>query len=104
MLKSRANEGEAINGRGRAQLQARLCAIEFAICELAAMCYQMGGWTNAQVKERHDHWAALALSSFQLEGLDPAETALASGEVEDALVGLSGMIRSHLGTLLQRND
>jgi hypothetical protein len=90
-------------GEEALKLQARLGAIEFAICELTSMCYHLGGWTNAQVKARHDHWIALAQKSFAREGLDPAQTALLSGELEDALAALSGMIRAHLGTLLQRN-
>ncbi len=83
------------------KLHARLGAIEFAICEIAAMSYQVGGWTDAQVKERHDHWLGLARTT-PMEGLDPADAALLSGEVEDALSALSAQIRTHLGTLLQK--
>jgi hypothetical protein len=38
------------------------------------MSYQIGGWTDAQVKERHDHWKNLA-SSTPIDGLDAAEAA-----------------------------
>jgi hypothetical protein len=86
------------------KVHARLCAIEFKICEVAAMCYQAGGWTDTQVKERHDQWLALARSTFPFEDhLDPAQAALLSGEFEDALSDLSSLIRLHLGTLLQKN-
>jgi hypothetical protein len=83
------------------RLEARLGAIEFAICEIAAMSYQIGGWTDAQVKERHDHWKNLA-SSTPIDGLDAAEAAYICGEIEDALSALSALIRTHMATLLQK--
>ena len=84
------------------KLQARLGAIEFAICEIAAMSYRLAGWTDAQVKDRHDDWVHLARSTPTPEGLDAPEAALISGEIEDALSRLSARIRTHLGTLLQQ--
>jgi hypothetical protein len=79
-----------------------LGAIEFAICELSAMCYMMGHWTDAQINERHDHWRELARSS-PIEGLTPAEAALVSGELEDALSALSALIKLHMEKYLRQN-
>jgi hypothetical protein len=84
------------------KLEARLGAIEVAICDLAAICYITGRWTDADIKQRHDLWSELARLS-PIEGLNPAEAALVSGELEDALSALSAMIRSHMAKYLRQN-
>jgi hypothetical protein len=84
------------------KLEARLGAIEVAICDLAAICYITGRWTDAHIKQRHDLWSELARLS-PVEGLNPAEAALVSGELEDALSVLSAMIRSHMAEYLRQN-
>ena len=82
--------------------QARLAAIEFAICDLSAMCYKLAGWTDGQVKERHDHWLELA-RNVNFDDATAAEAGLISGELEDALSDLSKLIRTHLGAFLKRS-
>ena len=86
----------------RIKLEARLGAIEFAICDIAAMGYMMGGWTAKQINERHEHWNDLVRSAL-IEGMPPAEAGLISGELEDALAALSAMIRSHMAEYLRQN-
>jgi hypothetical protein len=58
--------------KDRIKLEARLGAIEFAICDIAAIGYMMGGWTAKQINERYEHWNDLVRSA-PIEGMPPAE-------------------------------
>jgi hypothetical protein len=74
--------------------QARLGAIEFALCELFAMIYQGGNATSGYVHGRHDHWIDIARSQG-VAGVDHAQSDLLSGELENALRDLSRLIETH---------
>jgi hypothetical protein len=72
------------------KLEARLCAIEFAICELFSVFYL--GVPARQIHKRHD----ALLKQFQrhaVSGVDPVVSDLLSAEAENAfrsiLVGCS---------------
>lgn len=75
------------------RLQARLVAIEFAICELFSASYVAA--TPADVHKRHDQWIEF-VRKRPVQGYDPAMSDLLAGEVENALRELLEMIESHV--------
>jgi hypothetical protein len=83
-----------VDGEEAIQLQARLGAIEFAICELFSMVYELGKATPKYVHDRHDNWIKL-VSERGVEGVTPVESDLLSGELETALRDLAKMIETH---------
>ena len=81
------NEEEAL------KLSARLSAIEYALCELFSVVYQ--NLPAHMVHARHDHWVELAREQA-VSGLDPVQSDLLAGELENALHDLSRLIESHV--------
>jgi hypothetical protein len=90
----RAVAGEnPMNEEYAIELNARLSAIEFAICEIFSVVYLKV--PARQIHARHDHWLELARQQG-VPGLDPAQSDLLSGELENALHDLSRLIETHV--------
>jgi hypothetical protein len=64
------------------KLEARLCAIEFAICELFSAFYSK--LPAREIHKRHDQLLA-AMRKRGVRGVDPAVSDLLSAEAETAL-------------------
>jgi hypothetical protein len=75
------------------KLEARLSAIEFAICELFSAFYQ--NVPAKQIHERHDALLRM-LQKRGVAGADPAVSDLLSAEAENALRELIGLIELHV--------
>ena len=74
------------------KLEARLCAIEFLICDLFSAAYR--GMKASDVHRRHDQLTEY-FRKQAVPGCDPAMSDLLAGEVETALRGLLAEIESH---------
>ena len=74
------------------KLEARLCAIEFAICDLFSV-FNLN-MSAKQIHQRHDQ----LLKRFQergVTGVDPVMSDLIAGDAENALRELLGLIELH---------
>jgi hypothetical protein len=83
-----------MNEEATLKLEARLGAIEFALCEIFSVIY--GKLPAPQIHARHDQWIELLRAQGGLKDLHPVESDMLSGELENALRDLSAMIESHV--------
>jgi hypothetical protein len=75
------------------KLEARLIAMEYAICDLFSAVYR--GFNPKDIHDRHDQLVKF-FQTRTVPGHDPAMSDLLSGEVEIALHRLLTKIESHM--------
>jgi hypothetical protein len=75
------------------KLEARLCAIEFAICELFSAFYS--NLSAETIHKRHDSLLE-AMRKRGVSGIEPVESDLLSAEAENALRELTTLIESYV--------
>jgi hypothetical protein len=78
------------------KIEARLAAIEHMLVNSFAILYRATGTSPDVIKIIHEN-ARSTLSQTTFPGLDPAQSDLAAGEIQDAVDGLIQMIEETVG-------